>query len=475
MKLVRNYLYNVGYQLLSLLTPIITVPYVARILGPEGVGINSYTNSIMTYFVLVGTIGIPLYANREIAYCRDDLAKRSKTFWEIVALQFQTIFLAIIFLVIYLLFVHSYRYYTILQSFWLLAGAIDISWLFQGLEDFKRTVLRNTLVKLISLIAIFVLVRNQSDLGTYILLLSVAQFIGNLTLWPYVKSVVSFVPLSKLNIYRHLVPTLSLFVPQVAIQIYNQVNKTMLGSISSVTASGYFDYSDRFIKIILTVVTATGIIMLPRMSNLFARGEFEKVYDYLYKSFSFISAVAFPGMFGISAIATSLAPWYFGTGFSIIGKLLIFESPIIIFIAWSGVLGQQFLMPTKQVRAYTISVTIGAVINILLNLPLILMWGAVGAIISTVISEGAVTLYQLIYLRNQINIGYLFTDTWKYLIAAVIMFTPTYILNINMSINALNLFLQILVGVLLYIGTLCILQPSILNLGISLVQHKFKN
>ncbi|MCG0601703.1 flippase [Lactiplantibacillus plantarum] len=165
MKVVRNYLYNAGYQLLNLIVPFITVPYIARVLGPEGVGINSYTNSIITYFLLIGTLGITVYGNREIAYHRDNVNERSKIFWEIELLQLMTIVFAYILFLGFDFFQTKYRTYFLLQSLWIVAGAFDISWLFMGMEDFKKTVLRNTLVKLVSLAAIFMFVKNAGDVG----------------------------------------------------------------------------------------------------------------------------------------------------------------------------------------------------------------------------------------------------------------------------------------------------------------------
>lgn len=159
MKVIRNYLYNAGYQVLNLLVPFITVPYIARILGPRGVGINSYTNSIITYFLLLGTLGITMYGNREIAYHRDNLEERSRIFWEIEFLQIITISFSYLLFLIFNSFQVQYKIYFLLQSIWIVSGAVNISWLFMGLEDFKKTVLRNILVKVVSLISIFLFVR----------------------------------------------------------------------------------------------------------------------------------------------------------------------------------------------------------------------------------------------------------------------------------------------------------------------------
>jgi len=161
MTIVKNYLYNVGYNILILLTPLLTVPYISRVLGPSGVGINATTNSVITYFLLAGTVGITIYGNREIAFIREDDRKRSQTFWEIEILQIITISIAYLAFCIFLYLQNQLKIYFFYQSFLIIAGAFDISWFFMGLEDFKKTVIRNMIVKLLSLASIFVFVKKK--------------------------------------------------------------------------------------------------------------------------------------------------------------------------------------------------------------------------------------------------------------------------------------------------------------------------
>ncbi|PRO86207.1 flippase [Lactiplantibacillus pentosus] len=472
MKIIRNYLYNASYQVLILLTPLITVPYVARVLGPTGVGVYSYTNSIITYFVLIGTLGITVYGNQQIAFHRDNIVERSKTFWEIELLQAINVGITFLGFGIFLILDHRYRLFMVFQSCQLLAGAFDVSWFFMGIEDFKKTVFRNTLVKLATLAAIFIFVRTQSDLGLYILILALSQLIGNFTLWPYLKARLVSIKFKDLKIWHHYVPALMLFVPQAANLVYQQVNKTMLGNLDTVNSVAYFDYADKLIKTVLAVVTATGIVMLPHMANLHAKGKNETIKKYLYKSFEFVSMIALPLGFGIAGIATTLAPIYFGQDFSISGQLLIIEAPVILLIGWSNVIGQQYMMPTEQIPKYTKSVIIGAVVNVLLNVPLIQYLGASGAPIATVAAELAVTVYQLFVVRKQIKINLLFADFWKYLLSASAMFIVVYWLNVSMSMSITNLIVQIIEGMIIYLGMLLVFQPNLVVEGKSLMLKK---
>lgn len=188
MKVIKNYFYNAGYQILLMLVPLITVPYISRVLGPYESGINSYTNSFVTFFYLAGQLGITLYGNRQIAYFQNDKFKRSAEFWSIISLQLVTSEFALLFyLLIILELKPSFQKYYFFQSLWIISTGLDVSWYFMGIEDFKKTVVRNMIVKIITIFCIFIFVRSKSDLGLYILLLGIAQIFGSLTLWPYLK------------------------------------------------------------------------------------------------------------------------------------------------------------------------------------------------------------------------------------------------------------------------------------------------
>ena len=418
MKVIKNYLYNVVYQILLLLVPLITVPYVARVLGPELVGINSYTNSWMTFFMLVGQMGIALYGNREVAYHRENPIERSKIFWGIETLQGITIFLALVaYLTAVFLFSTTFKQFFLLQSFWIIAAGLDVSWYFMGMENFQQIVFRNMLVKLASVALIFLLVKGPHDLGRYIALLGLSNLVGNLTLWPYLKDEIKWVPIRTWHPFRHFYPALLLFVPTITTQVYLVVNRVMLGRMSTQNQLGQFQNTDQIIKVVLAVATASGQVMLPHIANKFSKGDVKGIRESLYNSFDFITAIAVPMMFGIMAVAKPFAPWFLGSQYNEAGILMMIEAPVILFIAWSNVTGTQYLMPINRTKEYTVSVTLGAVINIIANLFLIALWGARGATVATDISELTVTAVQLYYIRNTISRRRLFSSVWKYLIS----------------------------------------------------------
>ena len=463
MKVIKNFLYNAGYQLLVLIVPFVTAPYISRVLHAGGVGINAYTNSIVQYFVLLAGLGIETYGNREIAYVREDSQKLSRVFWEI---QIVKIMMTVVSLVIFFLFVRvydKYVYFLAIQAVNIVGVAFDISWAYMGLEDFKRTAVKNTVVRLLSVVLIFTLVRNIHDVGLYILIVAGSNLAGNLTLWPHMRNVLRPVRLRELRPLRHIIPTISLFIPTIAIQIYVQLNKTMLGVMIGATYSGYYYNSDQVIKMVLSVATALGTVMLPHVAAEFAKGNQEKINELLYKSFDAMSLLCTAMFFGVAAVSLRLGPWFYGKGFQPVGPAMVIESVVLLVIGWSNVIGTQFLVPTNRVRPYTMSIIAGSLFNVCANFFLIKAWGLNGAMVSTVLSEIVVTSYQLWSIRHIVQFRAMFKNVWKYLLAGVGMFIPVFYLNYTLTPGIVHFALEIMLGVVIYGVLILMLRPSLIR------------
>lgn len=472
MKVLKNYLYNAGYQILALIVPLITAPYISRVLHPAGVGYNAYTNSIIQYFVLMADLGIAMYGQREIAYVREDPEKMSQTFWEIQCLKF---FTTTITYFLFVIFLHVYDRYTVflwIQSLNIIGAAFDVSWLYQGVEDFKRTVLRNTMVRLLSLALIFILIKNSSDVGKYIFIVGFSNLFGNLTLWPHLRKMLVPVKIKSLHVWHHLWPTIGLFIPQIATSVYLQLNKTMLGVMMGTKYSGFYQNSDTLVKMVLSLATALGTVMLPHMSAAFVKGDKEKMHQLLYKSFDMLSILAFAMTFGIAAISTNLAPFFYGKSFWPVGPAMMIESLVIILIAWSNTIGQQYLVPTNQVKKFGTSVVLGACFNFVTNFAFIDLWGLKGAMWATVASEAVVTGYQMWSVRKEIRFAEMFKNTFKYLVAGVVMFIPVYLMNIKLHTSVLTLGLEVVIGIIIYIAMILILKPTSLQTVFQMIKRK---
>ena len=474
--LTKNYLYNLAYQVLILILPLVTTPYLSRVLGAKGTGIYSYTYTIVNYFVLFGSLGVSLYGQREIAYAQQKKHKRKKIFIELVIFRFITISIAIIFYYLFFIRRGEYSQYYKILLFELIAGAFDISWFFQGLEEFKKTVTRNILVRTISVALIFIFVKEQEDLVTYMYIYSLADLIGNLTLWLYLPKYFRGVKIKNINLITQIRPIILLFIPQITSKLYNMLDTTMLGKmVADKSETGYYEQSQKVIRLLLTVVTSLGTVMIPRMANMFANGEKKQINYYMRRSFSFVFMLSFPMMFGIISISKAFTPVFFGPGYEKTYILMSIISPIILLMGVANVLGNQYLLPTKRQKEYTISVGAGVIANFALNYILISLWSSIGACIATVLSQVVVDYMQFRMLREDIKIRNVIKLSYKYIFASLIMFGACNLTKIIVSQGIASIMLQIGVGVIVYGFVLIRLKDEYLYMLLRKIYEKFNN
>ena len=460
----KNYIYNLTYQILLVILPLITTPYVSRVLGAENIGIYSYTLSIVTYFVLFGSLGISMYGQREIAYVQDNKKEKSKVFIEIVSLR--AITMAISMICYYFTYINgtTYQLYYKILVIELLSACVDISWFFQGMEEFKKTVIRNIIVKFISVIAIFLFVKSSEDLAIYVLIYVLSNFLGNLSLWIYLPKYIEKIKFRELKIFRHLKPTIGLFIPQIAMQIYTVLDKTMIGQIvEDKSEVGYYEQGQKVIKLFLTLVTSLGTVMVPRMAHTFISGEKEKLKEYMKKSFQFVFFLAFPIMIGLVIVSAKFVPIFFGEGYDKVSILIKVISPIILFIGLSNIIGTQFLLPTKRQKEFTISVTAGAIINFILNMILIRGFQSVGASIATVFAELLVTSIQIYCIRDVFNIKEILKIAKNNIISVIVMTIACLIIAIFAKNTIICLALQVIIGAIVYFAILVILKDEFIQ------------
>lgn len=470
MQLIKNYLYNATYQIFVLLIPLVTMPYIARVLGAKNSGIVAFTTSNTQYFVLLASLGISVYGNREVAYHRQNKQALSQIFWELFSLRLVMMVLTLGVFAVFLIGREQYFKAYVAQAILIIATAFDISWFFMGLENFKVTVVRNFIVKLISLILIFVLVKSQADTVVYIFITSLSQLLGNLSMFTYLKKYL-VLPKWPLHLRQHFQQALWFFIPQISVSLYTSLNKTILGWLVSVTAAGMFDYADRIVRLALAIVTAVGTVMLPRMAQMFAQGNVNKVKRYLCLLFNGISYLAVPIMFGLAAIATKFIPFFLGQHYQAVSLLMMIEAAVIVIIAWENVLGNQFLIPTDQTSVYTKAILVGAAVSLVLNPFMAKLLGQVGATVAMVAVEGSILLYELRAVRTMVSWKELFGDCWKAFFAGGIMFLVVYPLNLRLSFNIATLALEVIVGVVIYLGLLWILRPQVKAVLLNLLKQ----
>ena len=462
--IAKNYIYNLIYQMLTILLPLVTTPYLSRVLGAENIGIYGYTISIVTYFILFGTLGVSMYGQREIAYKQSDKVARSKAFWEIIILR--TITLSISILLFYLIYGRTgeYAVYYRILIIQLVANLFDISWLFQGIEEFDKTVVRNLIVKLLSLVLIFVVIRTPDDLWKYFAIFVGAELLGNMTLWLYLPKYLEKIYIKEMQFKKHIKPIMSLFVPQIAIQIYTVLDKTMIGKITGdMVEVGYYEQAQKVVKATLTILTALQTVMNSRIANAYASKNEKEVRECLEKSFNFVWILAIPIVFGLIAVAPKFVPWYYGEGFDGVTPILIATTPILIATGLNGITGIQYLVQIGKQKIFTMSVVIGAITNVILNMILIRYIGGIGAAISSVIAELVIFLVQLKYFKEQFSLGEILKLGIKCIISGAVMFVIVKLLTDMLPISIINTIIEVIVGGIIYIIMLSILKYSFLT------------
>lgn len=475
-KVAKNYLYNLSYQLLLIILPIITTPYVSRVLGASCVGTYSYTNSITQYFILIGCIGLNLYGQREIAYYQNDLNTRNRTFFELFFLRCITLIISVVVFYFTMIMNSKYSFIFIIQILDIIASIFDISWFFQGIEEFKKTVLRNFVVRLVCVALIFTFVKSPDDLLLYVLCYSGTLLLGNLSLWLYMPKYVSRKDIKNLNLKKHLHPAIMLFLPQIATSIYTLLDKTMIGLITDNNAEvAYYEQSQTIVKTVMTVITSLGTAMMPRIANLYKNNKFGEIRSYMQASMTFVLVLSIPFALGIMAIAGGFVPWFFGKGFERVVPNMEFIAPIIIFIGLSTVTGTQYLLPLGRQKEFTISVVIGSIVNFLLNMILIVYFKSIGAAIATLIAEITIMIIQMYYLRKEFNFKILFLQGLKYFIFGAVMFLVVKILTNYLPVSIISTFIEVIVGGIVYILLLIISKDQVIKMIIENIKKKRNN
>lgn len=448
----QNFMYNVIYQVMLIILPLITTPYISRVLGTDGVGTYAYTYTVANYFMLLAMLGVKNYGNRSIASVRDDEELLSRTFWQIYGLQFLC---SMVSLFGYMIFVfwneQNYRTIALIQGIFVFSGMLDISWLFFGLEEFKITVVRNIVIRLMSLAGVFVFVHQRSDLWKYTLIMTLGTLCSQGYLWIYLKRFVNWYRPKWPELRKHLRAELILFIPIIAVSLYKMMDKIMLEQLSNITQVGYYESAEKILNIPTGVITALGTVMLPRMSNLAAKGKTQESKKYIYNSIIFAMFLGAAMMFGIAGIAEDFVPVFLGREYMPCIILLRVMCPTIPFIAWANVIRTQYLIPNQEDRSYIISVIIGAVVNLVINILLIPQMDAMGAVIGTVCAEGSVCICQTMMVRKKLDIVKYLKNTMMYFfIGGIMLLTIMSIRNVS-NHEIVVLVLEIVIGGAVYV------------------------
>lgn len=459
----KNFIYNILYQIISLITPLITAPYVSRVLGVDNIGVYSFTQSMVSYFGLLAAISSGTHGQRGIAGKRNSKYEMSTFFYEVFILRVITTFVSLMaFILFSFTFGGEYLYLYLIQSVTIIACAFDITWLFQGLENFKITVTRQILIKLIGVFSILLFVKSENDLWVYTLCYSLPTLVGNLLLWPGVRKVVDRVKIEDLHPFRHLKLEFALFIPYVGVMLFSYVDKSMLGYIcDSKAENGYYEQALKFITISASVVSALSTVMIPRMAYYFKNDDIRDsalLTKKGIKAIMLLSCLLAGGMF---AVGPNVIPWFYGSGYEKSIDVLEIISAVTLFKGLNSYLGSAILIPAYKQGKYSIGIWISTVANIILNAALIPNFGAVGAAVASVISEFILYLLLSFYTRDYVGRKTVVCYVYKYLISGLIATVIIYIIANQLSSTWYNSLILAISQSLIYAICLFLLKDDI--------------
>lgn len=404
----QNFLYNILLNTSKVLFPLVTAPYISRVLEPDGIGLFNFANTYTNYFALFAALGIPFYGIREVAKIKNDKEAQTKFVSEIITISTITTILCTALLITSLFFIPMlYENYVVflVAGTVLYATPLRIDWYFSGKEEFGYITFRSLVIKTLSIVLLFLFVHNKGDLLLYVALNAACQILNEL--WNYIK-------LYKLGIHpyftftgiRHIKPLLILFSSSIAISIYTILDTLMLGFMTDYDEVGYYNCATHISKALLPVVTSLATVALPRITQLKASDQWVEVNVLMNKSFSIVSFLSFPIAFGVIAVAPVFTPLFFGEQFY--GTILPLQIIIltVVVIGYNNLTGIQILLGWGLDKLFLYSILSGAAVNFLLNLYLIPKFGASGAAVASVIAEIVILLVMLyfVYQRTPIRI-----------------------------------------------------------------------
>lgn len=445
------------YQVIAVIMPLITAPYISRKLGAVNLGIFSYTNSIVSYFSLMARISMATYGSRAVANKKQNDKEQNKVFCNLYVLQFgMGVLTSLVYLLCCFFVFQSDRMMFILQGLVLISDMMDISWYYFGIEEFKLTTCRSIWIKVITVIIMLLCVKGNNHLYRYTIIINGFSCISSIILWvtlpKYIKE--RRVKINIEYIKRQIKPLLILFVPTIASSVYHMMDKTMLGIYSTYDELGFYYNSDKLINIPFCIFNGLSIVMMPKISEKFNNNQKKEAYKLMEKSFEVNTFLGIAISFGIGAVSREFVPLFFGEGYEKCITLVLYFVPVLLVKIFSLYVRMQILIPMKRDRVYLYAVLGGVIVNLVTNAILIQRFASTGAVIATFIAEFVVCVIQIIPIRKEFPFIRWFAKNIVYLLAGLSMIvTVRFVARINYSDIVLVIF-EIVLGGCVYMGVL---------------------
>ena len=474
-----NYIFNMLNTVTGLLFPLITFPYASRIMLADGIGQVNFFQSIIQYITLLTCLGIPMYAIRKIASVRDDVAERNKVAIEILLLHATLSLIGYVIVALLAAFVSDIQVNIplfLILSLTIFFTAIGCEWFYQGIEDFKYITIRGLIVKTVAVILLFVFVRTKEDILWYAGYLVFGILGGNIFNFIRLRKYIFWrdLPFKELHPLVHLKPALHIFVLNLVISLYVNLNSIMLGFMADNTSVGLFTAATKLSHVLLSLVSALGTVMLPRLSNLISTGQKDKFNELAQKSITVVMALTLPLTAGLIMTAKYLIPLFCGNSYEPAILTLQIISPIIIMIGISNVLGIQILYPQGQENKVIFCTALGALVNLILNIWLIPRYAQDGAAVSTLLAETMVTVPMIFIGKKYIPIRWKSKSFLHYFVATCWVTLALYFASDLFESDIVNFIFSITIGIVVYGMWLLIVRESFLKTMILSIKAKLK-
>lgn len=415
-----NAIMNTILTLSSFIFPLITFPYVSRILQPEGTGAVSFANSIVSYFTMIASLGVPIYGIRACSKVRDDKEELSRTVQEILIINLVLtvfVYVAYIWAVLNVDKMHNESTLYAIMSLNILFNVIGVEWLYKGLEQYSYITVRSIAFKILSIVLMFLMIHQKQDYVLYGAITVIAGTGSNIFNLINLRKYIYLHPVKYYNFKRHLKPILVFFAMSVATTIYTNLDNVMLGFMTNEIQVGYYDAAVKIKHILVSFVTSLGPVLLPRATYYVENGHMEEFKRIIRKAFHFVWILGIPVMLYFMIMAKESI--FLLSGESYAGSIIPMQiiTPTVVLIGLSNVLGIQILLPLGKEHLVFISEVAGAVVDLIINAMLIPIWGAAGAAFGTLVAEMVVLLVQAWALRNGGFDLMKSVSLWKVLIA----------------------------------------------------------
>lgn len=452
-----NFVMNFILTLSGIIFPLITFPYASRILLPVGTGKVAFATSVVSYFTMLGMLGIPTYGIRACAKVRDDKIKLSRTVQELMIINFIMMSVALFSYVLSFNLVPRFaedKGLFMINIAVLVLNLIGCDWLYKGLEQYQYITVRSVIFKVLAIIFMFLLVKEQDDYHYYAaitILASVGSYVFNFI---NLRKLIILQPLESLEIRKHVKPTLMFFMMTVATTIYTSLDSVMLGFMIGDESVGYYNAAINIKNVLVSLVTSLGVVLLPRLSVYIQQNRKKEFNDLIIKALTFVSFSSIP--LTIYFIYFAETAVYFLSGTSYGGSIIPMQISMLtlILIGLSNLFGIQMLVPMNKEIVVVKSVMLGAAVNLVLNIIFIPMFGAAGAAFGTLVAEMFVTGYQVYNLKDILKEQLHYVQLPKFIMAAICgMFPVVLLMNIWSSSSY---FVNLLVSASVYGCLYCI-------------------